>query len=94
MGELSRKLSVVDRLIVGVTTWGGTAVIVCLLFPSLSSLLASLDTLPLPHPLGNLRIGSIICGFILCMIVTAIPAMYRARCDMLRRDLNAIVCRD
>lgn len=94
MANLSRKLSVIDRLIVGVTTCGGTAVIAYLLFPWLSSVLAPVDALPLPPPLETFRIGSIFFGFILCTFVTAIPSIYRAQCDMLRRDRNVIVCRD
>ena len=94
MANFPKELSVVDRLIVGVTTYGGAIVLIWVLFPVLFGFLAPLDVLPLPRPLNNLRLGSILSGFILCASVTAIPGMYKKRCDMLRRDRKLFVCRD
>ena len=94
MINLPQELSVVDRAITGVTTFGGATVLIWMFFPVLLGSLAPLDALPLPHPLNNLRLGSILSGFILCASVTAIPAIYKRRCDTLRRDRKVIVCHD
>lgn len=94
MTKRNQALSAVDKVVVGMTATGGVALVVYVALPMLFDILAPLDAITLPYPLHHIRAGSVLCGGILGGVLTAIPAIYRAQCDRLRRGRGLAVCRD
>jgi len=83
-----------DKVIVGVTAAGGVALVAYIALPMLFDILAPLDAITLPAPLQRVRAGSVLCGCILGVVLSAIPTIYKAQCEKLREGRGLAVCRD
>ena len=90
----TQTLTTADKVIVGVTAAGGVAMVVYIALLMLIDILTPHDAITLPAPLQRVRAGSVLCGCILVVVLSAIPTIYKAQCARLLEGRGLAVCRD
>lgn len=90
----AQLLTTADKVIVGVTAAGAVALVAYIALPMLFDILMPLDSITLPTPLQFVRAGSVLCGCIIGVVLSAIPTIYKGQCDRLREGRGLAVCRD
>lgn len=90
----THALSTADKVFAAIMAGGCVAVVVHSALAMLLDVIAAFDAVALPQPFDQFRLGSVVCGCMLSVIVSVISTIYRAQCSYFRQAREYAICRD